>query len=67
VRFRSVLPVAYPVPTDGPVGQWLAASGRHPCRSAHVHFKIEAPRERDAAGVLRFAAARQGRAFVRRR
>jgi hydroxyquinol 1,2-dioxygenase len=43
VRFRSVLPVAYPVPTDGPVGQLLVASGRHPWRPAHVHFRIEAP------------------------
>jgi hydroxyquinol 1,2-dioxygenase len=43
VRFRSVLPVAYPVPTDGPVGQMLVASGRHPWRPAHVHFMIEAP------------------------
>lgn len=43
VRFRSVLPVAYPVPTDGPVGRMLVASGRHPWRPAHVHFRIEAP------------------------
>lgn len=43
VRFRSVLPVAYPVPTDGPVGRMLIASGRHPWRPAHVHFRIRAP------------------------
>jgi len=43
VRFRSVLPVAYPVPTDGPVGRMLVASGRHPWRPAHVHFRIQAP------------------------
>jgi hydroxyquinol 1,2-dioxygenase len=42
-RFRSILPVAYPVPTDGPVGQLLVASGRHPWRPAHVHFRIQAP------------------------
>jgi hydroxyquinol 1,2-dioxygenase len=42
LRFRSVLPVAYPVPTDGPVGQLLTASGRHPWRPAHVHFMIQA-------------------------
>jgi hydroxyquinol 1,2-dioxygenase len=35
--------VAYPVPTDGPVGQMLVASGRHPWRPAHVHFMIQAP------------------------
>jgi hydroxyquinol 1,2-dioxygenase len=41
--FRSILPVAYPVPTDGPVGKMLVATGRHPWRPAHVHFMIKAP------------------------
>lgn len=41
--FRSILPVAYPIPTDGPVGRMLVASGRHPWRPAHVHFMIQAP------------------------
>jgi len=40
--FRSILPTAYPVPTDGPVGRMLVASGRHPWRPAHVHFIIRA-------------------------
>jgi hydroxyquinol 1,2-dioxygenase len=43
VRFRTVTPTAYPVPTDGPVGQMLLASGRHPWRPAHLHFRIRAP------------------------
>jgi hydroxyquinol 1,2-dioxygenase len=43
LRFRTILPVAYPIPTDGPVGQMLVASGRHPWRPAHVHFRIQAP------------------------
>jgi hydroxyquinol 1,2-dioxygenase len=43
VRFRTITPTAYPVPTDGPVGQMLVACGRHPWRPAHVHFKISAP------------------------
>ncbi|MDB5819833.1 MAG: putative hydroxyquinol 1,2-dioxygenase [Rhizobacter sp.] len=41
--FRSILPVPYPIPTDGPVGKMLVATGRHPWRPAHVHFMIEAP------------------------
>ncbi len=41
-RFRTVLPTAYPVPTDGPVGTMLVASGRHPWRPAHLHFLIKA-------------------------
>ena len=43
LAFRSVLPVAYPIPTDGPVGAMLGALKRHPWRPAHVHFMIEAP------------------------
>jgi hydroxyquinol 1,2-dioxygenase len=42
VRFRALAPTPYPVPTDGPVGQMLLASGRHPWRPAHVHFRIRA-------------------------
>lgn len=43
VSFRSIVPTAYPIPTDGPVGRMLVASGRHPWRPAHLHFLIEAP------------------------
>ena len=42
VRFRALTPTAYPVPTDGPVGQMLVATGRHPWRPAHVHFMVRA-------------------------
>ena len=41
-HFRTIVPTAYPVPTDGPVGRMLMASGRHPWRPAHVHFLIHA-------------------------
>lgn len=40
--FRTVKPVSYPVPTDGPVGQILNAMGRHPMRPAHLHFIVSA-------------------------
>lgn len=43
VRFWSILPPPYPIPTDGPVGALLMAAGRHPWRPAHIHFKIAAP------------------------
>ncbi|MNL32566.1 Hydroxyquinol 1,2-dioxygenase [compost metagenome] len=43
LHFRSVLAEAYPIPIDGPVGHLLRATGRHPWRPAHLHFKIEAP------------------------
>lgn len=41
--FRGIKPVSYPIPYDGPVGQMLAALGRHPWRPAHMHFRITAP------------------------
>ncbi len=41
--FRTVVPAAYPIPTDGPAGDLLRATARHPFRPAHVHFLVEAP------------------------
>ena len=40
--FDSILAVPYPIPHDGPVGQMLEATGRHPWRPAHLHFLIKA-------------------------
>jgi len=42
-HFKSILAMPYPIPHDGPVGQLLQATARHPWRPAHLHFKIEAP------------------------
>ena len=42
-HFRSIVATPYPIPHDGPVGQMLAALGRHPWRPAHLHFRISAP------------------------
>jgi hydroxyquinol 1,2-dioxygenase len=42
-EFRTRKPVAYPVPTDGPVGRLLSKSGREPMRPAHIHFIVSAP------------------------
>lgn len=41
-RFRTVVPAPYPIPTDGPVGELLAATRRHPYRPAHIHFIVAA-------------------------
>lgn len=41
--FVTEKPGAYPVPTDGPVGEMLRACGRHPMRPGHLHFIITAP------------------------
>ena len=42
-HFRSILAEAYPIPDDGPVGDMLRATKRHPWRPAHLHFMIKAP------------------------
>lgn len=42
-KFKTVMPVSYPIPSDGPAGQLLEKLGRHPFRPAHVHFMISAP------------------------
>jgi catechol 1,2-dioxygenase len=39
---RTVKPVSYRVPDDGPAGQLLNATGRHAFRPAHVHFIVSA-------------------------
>ena len=41
-RFRTVEPVSYPIPHDGPVGALLRGLGRHPFRPAHIHFIVSA-------------------------
>ncbi|MFJ3958933.1 maleylacetate reductase and hydroxyquinol 1,2-dioxygenase domain-containing protein [Arthrobacter sp. NPDC090010] len=43
VKFWSIKPCEYPIPTDGPVGALLRATNRHPYRAPHVHFMISAP------------------------
>jgi hydroxyquinol 1,2-dioxygenase len=41
--FRTILPCSYPIPTDGPVGEMIMQTKRHPMRPAHVHFLVNAP------------------------
>jgi len=42
--FRSVMPAGYPIPVDGPVGDFIRAVQRpHNYRPAHVHFLIYRP------------------------
>lgn len=39
---RTVKPVPYPIPNDGPVGRLLRDTGRHEWRAAHIHAKVSA-------------------------
>jgi catechol 1,2-dioxygenase len=41
--FVGVRPVPYRIPFDGPVGEMLEATGRHPWRPAHIHIAVDAP------------------------
>lgn len=45
--FRTIVPSHYPIPTDGPVGELLKATGRHAFRPAHIHFIVTVPGHRD--------------------
>ncbi|MCO8271933.1 maleylacetate reductase and hydroxyquinol 1,2-dioxygenase domain-containing protein [Actinoplanes sp. TRM 88003] len=56
--FRSILPSEYPIPDDGPVGQMLRATGRHPYRAPHLHFMISAPGHRKLITQLFVAGGR---------
>jgi hydroxyquinol 1,2-dioxygenase len=47
--FLAVRPVPYTIPDDGPVGEMLQASGRHPWRPAHIHLIARAPGYRTLA------------------
>ncbi len=40
--FTTVRPAPYTVPSDGPVGDLLRATGREPWRPSHLHFIIKA-------------------------
>ncbi|KAJ8596164.1 aromatic compound dioxygenase [Rhizopogon salebrosus TDB-379] len=41
--YRAVVPVAYPIPGDGPAGELLCLLGRHNMRPNHLHMSVEAP------------------------
>jgi protocatechuate 3,4-dioxygenase beta subunit len=42
-RVRTVRPVSYSIPLDGPVGELMHASQRQPRRPAHIHLLVAAP------------------------
>ncbi len=41
-EIRTVRPVPYPIPDDGPVGKLLGSTGRHQWRAAHIHAIVSA-------------------------
>jgi catechol 1,2-dioxygenase/hydroxyquinol 1,2-dioxygenase len=49
---RTVKPVGYSIPMDGPVGGLVKAQGRHGMRPAHIHFLVGAPGYRELVTAL---------------
>jgi protocatechuate 3,4-dioxygenase beta subunit len=40
-EIRSIRPVPYPIPSDGPVGDWLKKCGRNWWRPGHLHIWVK--------------------------
>ncbi len=53
-RLRTVRPLGYFIPMDGPVGDLVRAQRRQGCRPAHIHFLISAPGFRELVTALYF-------------
>ena len=49
---RTVRPLSYSVPMDGPVGEMIRAQRRHGMRPAHTHFLISATGYRELVTAL---------------
>ena len=54
-HLRTVRPLGYYIPLDGPVGQMIKAQGRHGMRPAHIHFLIGAPGYRELVTAIYLA------------
>jgi protocatechuate 3,4-dioxygenase beta subunit len=53
-HFRTVRPLGYPIPMDGPVGTMVRAQNRHGFRPAHIHFLIGGEGFRELVTALYF-------------
>jgi hydroxyquinol 1,2-dioxygenase len=49
---RTVKPLGYSIPMDGPVGAMVRAQKRHGMRPAHIHFLVGAPGHRELVTAL---------------
>ncbi len=54
-HFRTVKPLGYNIPMDGPVGAMVRAQKRHGCRPAHIHFLIGAEGYRELVTAIYLA------------
>ena len=53
-HFRTVRPLGYSIPLDGPVGRLVQAQARHGCRPSHIHLLVSAPGFRELVTALYF-------------
>jgi hydroxyquinol 1,2-dioxygenase len=51
-HLRTLRPLGYMIPMDGPVGDMIRAQRRHGYRPAHIHFMIGAPGYRELVTAL---------------
>jgi protocatechuate 3,4-dioxygenase beta subunit len=51
---RTLKPLGYSIPMDGPVGALVRQQNRHGCRPAHIHFLVGAPGYRELVTALYF-------------
>ncbi len=54
-HFRTVKPLGYSIPMDGPVGELVRNQARHGFRPAHIHILVAAPGHRELVTALYFA------------
>jgi len=54
-HLRTIKPLGYMIPMDGPVGDLIRAQGRHGYRPAHIHFLVGAPGYREVITALYMA------------
>jgi len=53
-HFRTVRPLGYSIPMDGPVGKLVKDQARHGMRPSHIHMLVVAPGFRDLVTALYF-------------
>ncbi len=51
-HFRTVRPLGYSIPMDGPVGRLVRQQQRHGFRPSHIHFLVSAPGHRELVTAL---------------
>ncbi len=54
-HLRTVQPIGYSIPMDGPVGQLVRRQGRHGMRPAHIHVLVAAEGYRELVTALYLA------------